>query len=836
VTNATNPTASLENGGMSVNLGTLADGTKLIPNVWEGPFRIDVLSSDYRRNGFVTGTIARGDEGRTIDVVARLSAAADARVTVTRNGQPAPNMGVEVKYPGYDEFWWYGTTDDAGQLLVEAIREGQFVVRVVSDGQVVLGSATGMVTVADDGQVIPVEIAVAGEATRLYGTVFAADGETPARITRGEGSVRVELLDTASGELIGRMWSYDATFDFSEVPSSSSITVRAVSPLDPAVIAERIITPAGPETLVNLTLPVSVLKGTVTQPNGDPVFSWMRVYTENDGSWSGYNNEETGAYAFVGLPAGTFEIVARSEDSSGRTSRTGSMPGPAAVVELNLVFNVVKGRVTFHDGEGVSMPTVFATQQDPEGGEETYFPSSVDAQGNYEIQGLRPGAFTVVAREQGLEGTTSGEIADGAELPDVNVVLERDGTVTGTFTSADGGQAIGNAPVVLGIPGLNREVQSDPTTGRFEFRRVKLGAFTVHGKDPASGLVAKVAATLTMAQPSLDVALALPALGTVTGQVVQGSPAGGVGPAEVIVENKDNDGPFGAFSMTVTSDAAGFFTATGVPAGLVQVSAFVGEIGGRVSGTLTPPQPLDFPALPIGELRRLGSLSTFDLDSSGFRFDVTCHGRIRGGGTTDGWWYDTYGDAFRLNVGGATFPCVTAGALEDGDRELVIDGGVLEGIHVRRKIYVPETGGYARYLEILTNTLPTEQFVVVSLSGQFPRWWARQLFTPVADTNTTFGVLNDAGRGAQGYAFASPTASAKPEWATLWSGLSYFEFVWGFDIPAGQTRVIMHFAQQSENAPAAHDATQQFPSLTRPGMLFGLSDAERAGVVNFALP
>jgi hypothetical protein len=390
--------------------------------------------------------------------------------------------------------------------------------------------------------------------------------------------------------------------------------------------------------------------------------------------------------------------------------------------------------------------------------------------------------------------------------------------------------------VVLGIPGLDLQVQSYPATGRFEFRRVKLGAFTVHGKDPDSGLVAKVAATLTVATPTLDVALALPATGVVTGQVVTGSPAAGAGPAEVIIENRDTDGPFGAFSVTVTSDASGFFTASGVPAGLVQVSAFVGDIGGRVSGTLAPPEPLDFPAVALGELRRLGWYSMVNLDSSGFRFDVGCQGRVRGGGKTDGSWYDTYGDAFRLNVGGATFPCVVAGALEDGGRELVVDGGVLEGIHVRRKIYVPETGGYVRYLEILTNTQPTTQFVVVSLSGQFSRSWARQLFTPVADTNTTFGVLTDLWGGSQGYAFASPDAAQKPVWATLWSGLSYFEYVWGVDIPAGQTKVIMHFGQQSENGPSAHDATMQFPALTRPGMLFGMSDAERAAVVNFTLP
>src|SRR5439155_6581571 len=94
----------------------------------------------------------------------------------------------------------------------------------------------------------------------------------------------------------------------------------------------------------------------------------------------------------------------------------------------------------------------------------------------------------------------------------------------------------------------------------------------------------------------------------------------------------------------------------------------------------------------------------FNLDGAdGFRYDVDCTGQLNDGGTVSRSLNDAYDGAYFLKINGQFFPCFSFGRLEDGGREISIGSASMSGLSVTRKVFVPAGGGFAGYLDILSN-------------------------------------------------------------------------------------------------------------------------------------
>lgn len=81
-------------------------------------------------------------------------------------------------------------------------------------------------------------------------------------------------------------------------------------------------------------------------------------------------------------------------------------------------------------------------------------------------------------------------------------------------------------------------------------------------------------------------------------------------------------------------------------------------------------------------------------DGTGYLWDIYPAGSIING---------TY-DAYDGGLYHRGFPYGRGASTEDEGREVVIDGASASGIQLTRKIYVPDDQGWARFLEIVTNT------------------------------------------------------------------------------------------------------------------------------------
>ncbi|MBI5501591.1 MAG: DUF4215 domain-containing protein [Deltaproteobacteria bacterium] len=191
-------------------------------------------------------------------------------------------------------------------------------------------------------------------------------------------------------------------------------------------------------------------------------------------------------------------------------------------------------------------------------------------------------------------------------------------------------------------------------------------------------------------------------------------------------------------------------------------------------------------------------------DVAGYIWDIWGNGQI-GNGTGD-----SYDQGMALRVDGSYFPG-TSHSTELGGRQVVVAPATLSGLTVTRKIYVPTTERWARFLEIFANpggaavaaTVRIETncgsdgstVVTGSSSGD-------TVYT-TADRWVTTDDIDSGGDPSLNHNFWGPGAGVMPSLV----GNSVFDCAatngvfaeFNITVPAGGTVILMHFGGQNTN-------------------------------------
>jgi hypothetical protein len=157
-----------------------------------------------------------------------------------------------------------------------------------------------------------------------------------------------------------------------------------------------------------------------------------------------------------------------------------------------------------------------------------------------------------------------------------------------------------------------------------------------------------------------------------------------------------------------------------------------------------------------------------------------------------------------------------------------------------RKVFVPEGGGFARYLETLTNPTAVPQTITVSITGYTGNGNPRIQVAP-STTGNTFTVTDFPDCDCSTPTLARVFQGAGTPALSV-SGLStrddYFSFTYRLTLTPGATVSVMHFEVQrgASDTAGAEAQARALVDLTDPNVLAGLSDVERAQIVNFVIP
>jgi len=548
--------------------------------------------------------------------------------------------------------------------------------------------------------------------------------------------------------------------------------------------------------------------------------------------------------AFSG-PDGSYAIANVSPDGGALTLRVDSpftfapvatrtftidADGQQVTADFSLPYAAIRGLVTFGDGQrSVPSPSVTVTQAGPDGFPVNYNATSDDF-GHYTFVGLVLGDFSVTAQDTatGLTGTASARIESLDAGANRDVALQPSGTVTGTVRNAAG--LVAGASVSLTSTGLNlQRFTVTDADGRYRVDDVALGVVTVRSFVQPFTFVSQ--GELSSMGQVVTVDLAPPPAGTLTGTVRDAFGAPVVG-ALVFIE----DALGTASTSTLTGDN-GAYSATWLP-GPVRVTALrTSDVlnAGAAETTLAPGATV---TLDVALGNAVYAFARMPLPSAdGFIYKVECDGSIAAGGTADGRLSSPYSaKSYAMSIDGVGPGCRRSLLLED-NRQEVVAGPESDGqVTVTRKTFVPAAGSFVRMIDSVTNPTAADITVTMVVTATLPSSTSTRVVV-APGPSTPYAVTDGGGKPALAHVFGDGK-SLLPSATHVAAGDSQLSYRWTVTIPAGQTISVMHFSAQRDVADSAGAtaAAQALSALTVPDALAGLTNDERARIINFRVP
>lgn len=240
-------------------------------------------------------------------------------------------------------------------------------------------------------------------------------------------------------------------------------------------------------------------------------------------------------------------------------------------------------------------------------------------------------------------------------------------------------------------------------------------------------------------------------------------------------------------------------------------SADIGSLGGGSGGTVN--LPIDI------------------IDGTGYGWDIQSNGSIGDGDN----------DAYDGGMQNQAMPGFGTATAEDGGREIVVGPATVGNVQISRKIFIPADQGYARFLEIITNTsASTVSYTVpiyTNLGSDGNEPFVR---TSSGDSTTTpddnWLITDDSSAGSGGgdpvvtHVVAGDGGRIRP--ATFVKSSGAVNYSYNLTLAPGETQIVMHFASQAINQTIALDRAGRLADLEL-GALDGISGAELAAVMNF---
>lgn len=559
-----------------------ADGSFALPNVPPGTYRVQATFSETRgglllRNaGAASATVPGPGATARADIQLRGWVTVTGRVIARvrdRNGELHDNPvfapvelqssrfvdGTNNSDPEAGPLYRDGpvryavvnTDPETGEFRFENVRGGP--VKVVTRNPFYGDKEKSFGFVQGDATRGPVDLVFDGNLGTIGGYLYDADGKpvVGGRVTlTGAGSFdEFEATTRPEGPANGAGY-----FLFPLVPFSSRVDVRfrgAVNGVDRLATATVSLSAQAPSARVTLrTLGVGSVRARVVRPDGNGLVPVAGASVRID-ELGGLRRSQTattdgnGEVTFENVGEGRLALLARSGQSSGRTSLFGSGEGFSldAVVELTgtaEVFGVVRS-----PADGAPLPNVNVVLVSLGGGGlgiGALAAATTASDGSFLLQEI-PAVAGAIYRADAEDSKTmrSGHSAtltlDAGDSKPADITLNAVGSVAGRLTTFDGATPLAGAEVDVTshepIPGaqhtqMTRLLASTDADGEYRVDGIPAGTVEVRARDAVTRLSANASGTLESEGQVLRIDLLATPTGRVEGSVRSGdgSPLG----------------------------------------------------------------------------------------------------------------------------------------------------------------------------------------------------------------------------------------------------------------------------------------------------------------------
>ncbi len=249
--------------------------------------------------------------------------------------------------------------------------------------------------------------------------------------------------------------------------------------------------------------------------------------------------------------------------------------------------------------------------------------------------------------------------------------------------------------------------------------------------------------------------------------------------------------------------------------------------GGRSDGIEVHRDHTD--PLDASDERRVVATYPASYDGLGFGWsiDLLFGGSVQGPASDTSMYLDSY------------FSTWTEATIGADDRRVLVWGYSFDGRQHTREIYVPPDGAFVRILDILENTgdslwSPTMTFYNSAPATEIVATSSGGAEIGVADDWVVTDDADGSGAPAAVLVASGPGATESKTWFSWWGGgTSVFSFQ--PDVDPGRRAVVTTFVARSDSRAEAVAIATGLSELGGEA-LHGLSDADRADIVNFAVP
>lgn len=545
------------NGTPIASTFTNPSGVYVVSNLAPGTYAVVVSASNFQSNT-ATAILTAGETETTNIGLTPSPGSISGNVT----GSGGPISGATVRITDLNGLTILTTlTDPEGNYLVTGLAPGSYNVVVSAEGfqTNVTGAVVqpNLITIRDLN-LAPNPGTITGQLSPALGggiiQLFTAD------------NILISSTTTAPGGLF--------RFD-SVAPGQYTITAAMIN-FQTSVAGVSVF--AGQTSSVSITLqpnPASV-SGQITSTSGGPIKdAVVQLLDENETIIGIGTTDLNGNYSIGNLPPGTFQVSIVAENFSSLTSGITTSPGlviTGADYQLTPNPGSIAGQVTDQNGSPLEGVTIIVRTTNG-----AFIGSVITSPfGNYVVNNLAPGSYTVTANIDNFSTVTIGAIVFSNQTTGANIQLSSIiGDVTGQVVDQVGNPVTGdNIQVkILHASGqLLRAFLADPE-GKFIILGLSPGRYLINvTADQYSANTVPVDVVAGSAVPVTVPLSLLPA--TVTGQVVNANTGAPI-PGSVILVTTVN----GIFINRSVSGSNGEFTISSIPPGNAVISTSADNFG-----------------------------------------------------------------------------------------------------------------------------------------------------------------------------------------------------------------------------------------------------------------
>lgn len=549
------------NGAVVTTLFTDLQGTFQAQQLAPGTYTVAAGASGFQTN-IASVTIPPGGQANLTITLAPNPGFITG--TVSSGGNPVSGASVSVVDQNNVQIQSV-LTDSQGTYTASGLPPGNY--NVVVNAQDFQSAIAGAIVAADATTVV--NVSLTPNPGSITGTISPVLQNTIVQLYTGQGVFIQSTLADSSGN-----------YQFLNLAPGNYI-VTASAP-DYTTESAGAVVVSNAASTVNLTInpnPASI-SGTVLDPNGAPVpNAIVRVVDANETLLGLAGTDADGAYAIGNLPPGSFTVIASASSFGSDLTGVTLQPG-GNVQNVNFTLTPDPGTLSglvFNQSNGAPLPgaTVVVRQATGSGIIAATVTSGPD--GNFLVQGLSPGSYTVTASLSDFGTGTTGATVVSDTVTTANISLvQLTGTISGQLRDPDGNPVTGeNLQVrLIDLNGVLIQTLVAQPDGTFVFLDILPGSYILNAS--AAGFqAASIGVQVEANQVTQAIVTLLPSPAVLTGQVLNQQTATGIAGALVTVTNPNT----GILIGSGTSNQDGTFTISNLPAGSFLASADAQNFG-----------------------------------------------------------------------------------------------------------------------------------------------------------------------------------------------------------------------------------------------------------------